>query len=90
MRGKLRSGPKIAEITANCGNHRNAYTGCKSLNRLVPEEGLEPSQCCHRRILSPLRLPIPPFRRARAPKLARKALITLARIVTFSTGLSPL
>src|SRR5690606_13002062 len=30
---------------------------------LVPEGGLEPPQCLHRRILSPLRLPIPPFRR---------------------------
>ena len=29
---------------------------------LVPGEGLEPSQCHHRRILSPLRLPIPPSR----------------------------
>ena len=29
---------------------------------MVPEVGLEPTRCCHRRILSPLRLPIPPFR----------------------------
>ncbi len=29
---------------------------------LVPEEGLEPSRHCCRRILSPLRLPVPPFR----------------------------
>src|SRR2546426_8808694 len=29
---------------------------------LVPEERLELSWCCHRRILSPLRLPVPPFR----------------------------
>src|SRR5947208_6829257 len=28
----------------------------------VPEERLELSWCCHRRILSPLRLPVPPFR----------------------------
>ena len=33
--------------------------------RLVPEEGLEPSQYLYRRILNPLRLPIPPFRRGR-------------------------
>ena len=26
----------------------------------VGREGVEPSQCLHRRILSPLRLPIPP------------------------------
>src|SRR3954463_7607493 len=30
--------------------------------RLVPEERLELSWCRHRRILSPLRLPVPPFR----------------------------
>ncbi len=29
---------------------------------LVPEVGLEPTQCYHRRILNPLRLPIPPLR----------------------------
>jgi hypothetical protein len=30
---------------------------------LVPGEGIEPSWCCHRGILSPVRLPIPPSRR---------------------------
>ena len=29
---------------------------------LVPKIGVEPIRCCHRGILSPLRLPIPPFR----------------------------
>ena len=29
---------------------------------LVPETGLEPVRCCHRGILSPLRLPISPLR----------------------------
>src|SRR5215831_20662975 len=29
---------------------------------LVPGEGIEPTWCCHRRILSPLRLPVPPSR----------------------------
>ena len=29
---------------------------------LVPVTGLEPVRCCHRGILSPLRLPIPPHR----------------------------
>ena len=28
---------------------------------LVPEVGLEPTLCFHKRILSPSRLPIPPF-----------------------------
>src|SRR5690606_41681491 len=32
---------------------------------LVPEVGLEPTQVLARRILSPLRLPIPPFRHGR-------------------------
>src|SRR5690606_41793341 len=32
---------------------------------VVPKEGLEPSRCRHRRILSPLRLPVPPLRRGR-------------------------
>ena len=27
--------------------------------------GLEPARCCHRGILSPLRLPIPPHQRTR-------------------------
>ena len=28
--------------------------------KLVPETGIEPVRCCHRGILSPVRLPIPP------------------------------
>ena len=31
-------------------------------SRLVPVAGVEPARCCHRRILSPLRLPIPSHR----------------------------
>ena len=34
----------------------------RCLKYLVPEVGLEPTRHCCRRILSPLRLPIPPFR----------------------------
>ena len=30
---------------------------CVISGSVVPEEGFEPSRCCHRRILSPLRLP---------------------------------
>src|SRR5262245_56720388 len=33
-----------------------------SQDGLVPGEGIEPTWCCHRRILSPLRLPVPPSR----------------------------
>ena len=32
----------------------------KTKLRMVPGAGLEPARCCHRGILSPLRLPIPP------------------------------
>src|SRR5260221_4897475 len=32
------------------------------MRQLVPGEGIEPTWCCHRRILSPLRLPVPPSR----------------------------
>lgn len=30
--------------------------------RVVPGVGIEPTQCCHRGILSPVRLPVPPSR----------------------------
>jgi hypothetical protein len=35
---------------------------------LVPKTGLEPVRCCHRGILSPVRLPIPPLRHNRTKK----------------------
>ncbi len=35
----------------------------KGFRAMVPVTGLEPVRCCHRGILSPLRLPIPPHRR---------------------------
>ena len=30
---------------------------------MVPETGVEPVRYCYRRILSPVRLPVPPLRR---------------------------
>src|SRR5215472_11029220 len=45
-----------------------AFAGMRSMSVLlsafgvVPGEGIEPTWCCHRRILSPLRLPVPPSR----------------------------
>ena len=39
---------------------------------MVPGARLELARCCHRRILSPLRLPIPPSRHSRRPE-AHKA-----------------
>ena len=44
----------------------------KPLIFMVPGARLELARCCHRRILSPLRLPIPPSRRSRRPE-AHKA-----------------
>ncbi len=41
--------------------HRGSLDGAL-ISVVVPGGGLEPPQCCHRRILSPLRLPIPPSR----------------------------
>ena len=49
---------KTALLTANCLDGSIQ----KFLNFMVPGEGLEPSRPCGQRILSPLRLPIPPPR----------------------------
>ena len=43
--------------------HKREKNLCDS--PLVPLTGLEPVRCCHRGILSPLRLPISPQRRAK-------------------------
>ncbi len=43
------------------------------MSKVVPGEGIEPSWCCHRGILSPVRLPIPPSRPVRrSPEEAQK------------------
>ena len=39
---------------------------------LVPVAGVEPARCCHRRILNPLRLPIPSHRQIVAAELGFK------------------
>ena len=36
----------------------------KEQNILVPVVGVEPTRCCHHRILSPARLPIPSHRQS--------------------------
>ncbi len=41
---------------------RNNTSYEESFLFLVPMAGVEPARCCHRRILSPLRLPIPSHR----------------------------
>ena len=43
------------------GTNKKDFTRFARENPLVPEAGLEPAQDCSRGILSPLRLPIPPF-----------------------------
>ena len=50
---------KQNEATPN----RTAMVRIQGLLQLVPVTGLEPVRCCHRGILSPLRLPISPHRR---------------------------
>ena len=52
---------------------------------LVPKVGLEPTRCRHLRILSPTRLPIPPFRQiycalVRLPKHINTNFLTLQEI----------
>ena len=41
-------------------NTKGEISLVKSLIYMVPGAGLEPARCCHRGILSPLRLPISP------------------------------
>ena len=40
-----------------------------SIERMVPGAGIEPARCCHRGILSPLRLPISPSGHSAAVQL---------------------
>src|SRR5688572_19442835 len=56
LRGAYPPPPLVSSKRPICMTH--FFTSCG----LVPEERLELSWCCHRRILSPLRLPVPPFR----------------------------
>lgn len=58
-----------SEISAQ---KKGSRTNRKPLIFMVPGARLELARCCHRRILSPLRLPIPPSRRSRRPE-AHKA-----------------
>lgn len=51
--------PKYCQITI--GTKKTAKRCFTGLGK-VPREGVEPSRYCYRRILSPLRLPIPPSR----------------------------
>ncbi len=48
-------------LAQTCEKTANFFRAGLSKEGLVPEAGLEPAQDCSRRILSPLRLPIPPF-----------------------------
>ena len=41
---------------------KNRQASVETCRFLVPVTGVEPVRCCHRGILSPLRLPIPPHR----------------------------
>ena len=48
---------RVARKRKEGGGQENIRGFCKPL---IGREGVEPTQCHHRRILSPLRLPIPP------------------------------
>ena len=62
--------------------------------QLVPGEGIEPTWCCHRRILSPLRLPVSPSRHFRLqpggfwlwPRCALNLRCKLASAATMPSG----
>lgn len=43
-------------------NSVSLSSGCSYTPVMVPVIGVEPIRCCHRGILSPLRLPVPPYR----------------------------
>ena len=47
---------------------------------MVPVTGVEPVRCCHRGILSPLRLPIPPHRRGFFASLIIQTLLPLVKL----------
>ena len=53
------------------GNARSLGRKFESDPSMVPGGGIEPPRCCHRRILSPLRLPVPSSRRRMPPRVAR-------------------
>ena len=56
---KRRSG-KASE--RRCFFEKRRRERCEVRDDVVPLTGIEPVRCCHRGILSPLRLPIPPCR----------------------------
>jgi hypothetical protein len=62
--GKKPASKRLLELMSTC----SSLTVNQNVNRRrirVPGEGLEPTRLLHRRILSPLRLPIPPPRPAK-------------------------
>ncbi len=59
-----------------------------SVDRLMPEEGLEPSLPCENGILNPARLPIPPLRlqQGETPAVVRRARRRLRAAREFALG----
>ena len=51
---------------------RTSTPPCEPVHIILLAAGLEPARCCHRGILSPLRLPIPPHQRVVAPNTCRE------------------
>ena len=61
---KIRGAETLTDFLSVISNRIQKFFGYGwSNDLLVPVGGLEPPRCCHRRILSPLRLPIPSHRR---------------------------
>ena len=61
IKNKDKKQKKIMQSIYN-GNINKKKIAKKLSYVLVPEAGLEPARCCHRWILSPVRLPIPSLR----------------------------
>ena len=49
-----------------CHRHKKTSEQSGLCSDVVPVVGLEPTRCCHQRILSPSRLPIPSYRQIRS------------------------
>src|SRR5215207_3251434 len=64
-------------------NHQPFTQNDRNDNVKMGREGVEPSRCLHRRILSPLRLPIPP-----SPRRARQRILPYFEMLSKREALS--
>lgn len=61
-------------------------TALSAVNWMVGKKGLEPSRCCHHRILSPMRLPIPPLPRVMEVRAGVEPALTELQSVALPLG----